>query len=377
MGCFHPLVREPKVKYQIGVGETICYTHTGEVVYHIRGLQSGEFDRWLSGDYGWLRPASQLIPCGQCVGCKLDYSRQWADRMLLELQSAHCAIFVTLTYAPESVPLSEYKDNLGLSHKNYTLRVKDLQDFNKRLRRRFDGSGDYDSPLRRIRFYAAGEYGTMTLRPHYHAIFFGLSLEDVGAVPALTSLGDPVTNDLGDPYYQSALLEHLWPYGLVSVAGVSWRTCAYVARYVTKKWSSGYGSYRDKDGKKIDLYQLFNVVPEFSIMSRRPGLGSDFLEQWCDSHFGDSILDYSKVSCFDQNGGKSVSIPKYIKRKFRDSSDPVVRAQYQVALDRALGQSQDRAALQLERTDKEYLDLLSAQEQHLISATKILKRDKV
>lgn len=375
LSCYHPLIREPKYGVNPFTGlYGICLDSDGSVVYRVRSLAPHEYE--LNYLDNGLPDNCQIIPCGHCVGCKLDHSREWADRMLLELQTAHSAIFVTLTYDPEHVPHSTYTDNQGLKHSNYTLRKVDLQDFFKRLRRRFDSSGDYDLPQRRIRYYAAGEYGEMTLRPHYHCIIFGLSFDDVQATPALTPLGDPVTNDLGDPYYNSRILDAVWSYGLVSCAQMTWRTCAYVARYVTKKWSSGY----DSKDRNFNLYNFFCVEPEFSIMSLKPGIGSEYLDYWLSVHpdaDAVDILAYSKVSVSDQSGGKSVRIPKYIKRKFRDSSNPVWQQAYADLVLRNIVASESRIALQLERTDKEYLDVLQASEDHLIGQTRILRRDKI
>ena len=44
------------------------------------------------------------IPCGRCIGCKLDYSRQWANRCSLEATQWQNNYFITLTYANEYLP---------------------------------------------------------------------------------------------------------------------------------------------------------------------------------------------------------------------------------------------------------------------------------
>lgn len=369
MSCFHPLIREPQLFYEHGVGSVPVVTSTGEVVYRVRAVLPGEVEGYLRN--GGIPAYKSIIPCGHCIGCKLDHSREWADRMVMELNSSGSGIFVTLTYAPEYIPPSYYTDNNGCQHGAYTLRKKDVQDWLKRLRRMYDGSRS-DYPVRHIRYYLCGEYGEMTLRPHYHAILFGLSLDDVQAVPALTPLGKPVTNDMGDAYYQSPVLASSWSFGLVSCSEVTWRTCAYVARYVTKKWSSGFDSK-----SKVNLYELFNVQPEFSLMSRKPGIGSDFLQSWMDSHPTESILDYSKLSVSDSTGGKSIRVPKYIKRKFKDSPYPELRAAYSASVERALAASESRMILQLAQTDNEYLAVLQAAEDNLKSRTRVLTRDKV
>ena len=88
------------------------------------------------------------LPCGRCIGCRLERSRQWAMRIVAEQQCCEASSFVTLTYADAPVSLSK----------------RDCQLFLKRLRKRC-GS---------FRYYLAGEYGEESGRPHYHACIFGL-----------------------------------------------------------------------------------------------------------------------------------------------------------------------------------------------------------
>lgn len=424
MSCYHPLLRVPRLTDR----QTIAVDRNGEVPYTIRGMSPGEYDLYHNGDMSWILPGVQLIPCGHCVGCKLDYSRTWADRMILELQSAHGnAVYITLTYAPETVPLGTYQDNNGDLHTSYTLFKPDLQAFLKNLRARFSGNGDFpDFPQRSIRFYAAGEYGEFTLRPHYHAILFGLSLDDIRCVPALSPLGDPVLNHMGDPYYNSPVLDDVWSRtlkrrlikdsdprllnfvsgGLVSVGSVSWRSCAYVARYVTKKWKSGFSDkvqftrritvdgsvdwYEAPDGRvqvtdtdsheieyQCDSYEFFGVQPEFSLMSRMPGIGGLYLEDWLASHPGQDILDYSSLSASDQTGGRTVKVPKYFRRRYKESDDPDMRRRYVELVSRLSLAAESRTALELSHTDLDFVDYLAVKEHNHLSALKNLSRNKV
>ena len=177
------------------------------------------------------------IPCGQCMACRLEKSRQWADRMILELGYHEESYFITLTYDPDHVPVSFGCDEDGVAYLDspvFTLVKKDFQDFMKRLRY-YHGQ---------VRFYACGEYGSNTLRPHYHAIIFGLHLDD------LVPFG---RNELGQQYFVSESLSSIWGNGFVSVAEVNWETCAYVARYVTKKLT----------GRLSGVYASAGVEPEF------------------------------------------------------------------------------------------------------------------
>lgn len=192
-------------------------------------------------DYGtpyvdpeWYMP----VPCGKCASCKCDYSRDWANRMILELQDHDEAMFLTLTYNDQHLPISPQ----GFP----TLCKRDIQLFLKRLRKYL---GDT-----KIRYYFAGEYGTRTHRPHYHAIIYGIGLS---TFKDIVSRG---TNKIGCPFFSSPKLESLWGNGFVLFSSVTWRTCNYVARYVLKK----QGDTEDCEGV---------CLPPFNVSSRKPGIG--------------------------------------------------------------------------------------------------------
>lgn len=100
-----------------------------------------------------IRIRNQLFPCGHCLSCRIAKAREWSARLIHELSFWDKSVFVTLTYSDEYIP------------PNGSLRKRDLQNFFKRLRK-------YSNA--RIKYYACGEYGSKTRRPHYHAIIFGL-----------------------------------------------------------------------------------------------------------------------------------------------------------------------------------------------------------
>jgi len=108
-------------------------------------------------------PDGLEVPCGRCLHCRKQYSRQWSVRMYHELAYHDTMSFITLTYDQKNVPVNE-------ETRFMTLKKADLQKFFKRLRKRLDN--------RRIKYYACGEYGTYTQRPHYHAILYGVGLSD-------------------------------------------------------------------------------------------------------------------------------------------------------------------------------------------------------
>lgn len=187
-----------------------------------------------------------IVPCGKCPACRMDYSRVWANRMLVELNDQeNQAVFLTLTYNSESLP---YTDPDDTGRRYPTLSKRDLQLFWKRLRKQYPG--------KRIRYYIAGEYGPKTHRPHYHAIVYGFSLKDFDDLKFLRF------NGLGQAYYTSPKLEAIWSNGFIVLSEVTWHTCAYVSRYVLKKRG------------KLDKYVVATgVEPEFNLSSRKPGIG--------------------------------------------------------------------------------------------------------
>lgn len=235
------------------------------------------------------------IPCGQCIECRLAYSRDWATRMMLEAQYHDSSYFLTLTYDDAHVPLSAYGDpETGEAIPSLTLQKKDMQGFIKRLRRRLE----YDGKPQ-IRFYGCGEYGSETHRPHYHIVVFGLELDDLELLKK---------SDMGFPYYRSQLIEECWTYGYSMVCNVSWDTCAYVARYVTKKWTGDYKEF----------YEQFNILPEFALMSRKPGIA----KQYFDEHKED-IYRFDELYLKMSDGGKTTKPPRYYDRLF-DVENPEI-----------------------------------------------------
>ena len=161
MSCYHPLTA-----FQLGIN-----SETGK-----KRLAVVKGDPDIYEHSGKIYTEKLKLPCGQCVGCRLDYAREWANRIMLEKQyypDEEC-FFLTLTYNDEHLPLAYDCDpDTGELHGCVTspLNPDDLRRFWMRLRKRFS---DCD-----IRYYACGEYGDLHYRPHYHAIVFGLRLVDV------------------------------------------------------------------------------------------------------------------------------------------------------------------------------------------------------
>lgn len=190
------------------------------------------------------------IPCGQCIGCRLERSRQWAVRCVHEAKMHDQNCFLTLTYSNANLPADG------------SLQKSDMQKFFKRFRKKV-------APLK-LRYFYCGEYGDELQRPHYHAIIFGYDFPDKKLLRSGTH-----------PIYTSEILSDLWPFGICSIGSVTFESAAYVARYVTKKITGE--SAEEHYGSR---------TPEFVDMSRRPGVAKEFAEK-----FKKEILDNDSVIC--------------------------------------------------------------------------------
>lgn len=195
------------------------------------------------------------LPCGQCHGCRLERSRQWAIRCLHEASLHDSNCFVTLTYSDEHLP-----SDGGLHHEHF-------QKFLKRLRKHFD-------PLK-VRYYMAGEYGSNFGRPHFHAILFGVDFDDkkiLGKSPS------------GSILYRSDKLERLWPFGYSSIGDVSFQSAAYVARYVMKK-VTGDAARRTYEVVSTETGEVISRRPDYNAMSLKPGIGAGWFSKYSSDVF--------------------------------------------------------------------------------------------
>nr|CAI9751296.1 replication initiation protein [Microvirus sp.] len=230
-----------------------------------------------------------------------------------------------LTYADEYVPIHYYSDpETGLALPSMSLQKRDYQLFMKRLRKKF-GDG--------IRFYASGEYGSESFRPHYHAIIFGLELNDLRFYK---------NSPQGFKYFNSSSLSDVWPYGFAVAASVTWETCAYTARYVMKKLS----------GPEASFYEYFNIEPEFSLMSRKPGIARQYYEDHPD------LYEHEFINISTEKGGRKFRPPKYYDKLF-DLDCPEESAKLK-AIRSKMADEAKKAKLQ--KTTLSYLDQLAVEE---------------
>lgn len=170
----------------------------------------------------------------------------WTFRIYQESKLHDSQQFLTLTYSDEKLPVGG------------TLVKEHFQSFMKRLRKDV-------SPVK-LRFYAVGEYGTETKRPHYHAIMFGMPTPE--------------------------RLESIWGFGYVDVAKVEMASIHYVTKYHVNR-------YGDHSGRE----------PPFCLMSRRPGIGTNYMTAQMVKWHKSNQANYAQVN------GKITRLPRFYKEK--------------------------------------------------------------
>ncbi len=263
MACFHPLKAFRSLTRKTVNGKSVINFNLADAV---------------------VSPYEDVeLPCNQCIGCRVERSRQWALRCVHEASLFIDNCFVTLTFD---------NDNLN---ENGSLVKSDFQKFMKRLRKKYNGiskvvskSGKISYP---IRYFHCGEYGSQLSRPHHHVCLFNFDFPD----KRLWSVRESVR------LYRSESLEKLWPFGFCTIGNVNYQSAAYVARYVTKKVN---GKMADTHYKRVDVSdgEVFKIVPEYITMSRRPGIGKRWFEQ-----FGSDVFPKDFVT----HDGKKFRPPKY------------------------------------------------------------------
>lgn len=210
-----------------------------------------------------------IIPCGRCLGCGIEKSRQWAARCVNEAQMHADNCFITLTYDDKHLPLEYVDEETGVIYggKMPSLKPRDLELFWKRFRKEC-GSG--------IRYYACGEYGERTRRPHYHAVVFGYDFEDKKFYDTKG----------GNDVYTSDTLSRIWRNGNCLVGECTFESAAYVARYIVSKYATEDKYYTDN-----------NIYPEFSRMSRKPGIGRDWYDRFKSDVFPRDVFIVRGAKC--------------------------------------------------------------------------------
>lgn len=230
------------------------------------------YARWTQ----WVGGLQKETACGQCIGCRLEYSRQWAIRCLHEAQLHKHNAYVTLTYNDKHLP-----PDGSLVHRDFQL-------FMKRLRKAADMGARPHTP---IRYYMSGEYGEKDRRPHYHALLFGAQFTDQVYHHTTAS---------GQKLYTSTQLEQLWPLGYSTVGAVTFQSAAYVARYVMKKATTEH--------QKITELEL---EPEYSQMSRRNGIGENWIKKYKTDVYPHGLVVIN---------GREIRPPKYYDKYYKKTN---------------------------------------------------------
>lgn len=223
------------------------------------------------------------VPCGYCMACRIAKTREWTVRLIHELSCWDKSSFVTLTYDDEHMPAD------GSIHKI------ELQNFFKRLRK------DVNS----IKYYACGEYGDITNRPHYHAIIFGVN------------------------YDENELINENWKKGFIQTGTVTADSCQYVCGYIRKKLNGDYAkvAYGPRE------------IP-FALQSK--GLGKNYLLRNLQQ-----IEDQKKCTVH----GKNYGLPLYYKRQLSEDTTEELR---QIAIDEERSEEEEL----LKRLDEEEIEIV-------------------
>lgn len=205
---------------------------------------------------------TRTVGCGRCVPCLRKKQIDWCFRLQKELNASSSACFLTLTYDDKNIPVSEG---------GYSLARSDFQKFMKRLRK-------HANQKQKIKYYACGEYGDKTERPHYHAIVFNLP--------------KPF-----DKYIKKA-----WKLGHIHIGTVTEASIFYTTKYALK------GLRR----KKPFEYDDYGREPQFQLMSN--GLGEVYAKE--------IIRDYlitNGTKLLTVEGGAKKKLPRYyIDKMFKD-----------------------------------------------------------
>lgn len=279
-------------------------------------------------------------PCGQCTGCRLEKSREWATRIMHEASLYTHNSFITLTYDDAHLP------------KNASLFYRDWQLFMKRLRKYAARQMNLTSvplskhgtlseipshlipglerpvekiPQGKIRFYMSGEYGERTQRPHYHAALFNYRFHDEEIWKK---------SPAGEQMYTSQTLNKLWGNGTNNTTGkLTFQSAAYIARYIMKKVTgdkaqSHYAARLDPETGEIEMRR-----PEFNQMSRMPGIGSGWLEKFRDDVYPEGVVVIN---------GQQMPAPRYYDDKYKKQEPEMYEQLRRKRLAEAIKTSKDK-----------------------------------
>lgn len=208
------------------------------------------------------------VPCGKCLFCLENRRNDWTFRLLQELKVSKSASFITFTYDEENLPINA----------NYQTELNkiDLQLFFKRLRKANEVQLKKNAIMDKtalewpsIKYYACGEYGEQTMRPHYHAIIFNITKKTL------------------------LRIDEIWQKGHVSVGTCTNASIHYTTKYMINK-------EMEVDGRS----------KPFSLMSKN--LGKNYLKNqktWHRKNKNNYVL----------NSGMKQKLPRYYRDKIWSS----------------------------------------------------------
>lgn len=229
----------------------------------------------------WIRESEyrfNTVPCGRCGACRHNRVNDWAFRLKWEMRAptTYSTAFVTLTYAPEHE--TKINQNTGELLDYPTLVPDELQKFWKRLRKY---QAKHFPTFEKLRYFAIGEYGTRTIRPHYHALIFNLH-------PSLCQIND----QLGKLRINRKLTQ-IWGLGSVDVGTITEASIKYVATFHMLP-----NDRLDQSGR----------IREYATMSRNPGLGLHYVQK-------NTKLHQENLQLFVHKDGFKHRLPRYYKEK--------------------------------------------------------------
>ena len=226
------------------------------------------------------------LPCGQCIGCRLDKSITWAARCMHEAQMHDDNQFITLTYNDENEP------DAGSLYPPHFVK------FMKRYRKSISPN--------KIRFYHGAEYGDRLQRPHHHACIFGHEFDDKEIYHECEGI---IT-------YYSPKLEKLWGNGFCTTSDLTLQSAAYVARYCMKKITISKTS-EEKHRAHYETTcpitgEIKTLLPEYATMSRKPGIAREWYEKYNSDIFPHDTTIYK---------GKNIKTPQYYENLLRSTNE--------------------------------------------------------
>lgn len=227
--------------------------------------------------------------CGQCLPCRVDKSRIWTHRIMLEAALHSDNAFVTLTYDDDHMPVVDRRPGPSQDLRG-ALVPKEMQDWLKRIRKAVE-------PVK-LRYFGVGEYGDDSWRPHFHLALFGFASCQYGRSRYSKIFRNCCVN--------CDLVRDTWGRGMVLLGDLNESSAQYVSGYVTKKMTA-----------KDDI-RLKGLHPEFARMSLKPGIGADAMWDVA-STLLQFNLDETQVDVPStlRHGKRIFPLGRYLQRRLR------------------------------------------------------------